>query len=689
MKRLNHLEPLDESLRLMPKPTLSKDKHIQIKNAILNTRAAPFKQKKKRNYKGIMTTVGALAAALMFAVLIYSYLDQGSEPTTMVLASLIDEDIHKISGSANGKSYQTEDKELIKQFYQDIGNMKFAETEEKNTDQKDIIMLYNANGEILTTFHFGAKDIVTIDDHQYKFDTTKWQDFKKLFFTEENLVTENDVDSPNEQPESNEDVSLLMEQELAKSPSQRDWSKVLEYVKQGADPNNALLLAAKENNEAIVPELLDLKANANTTDGNSNTPIMLTTSIDVASELIQHGADLAVRNKRGHNALVSAVYGHQTEMVKLLLEAGADPNTIVHPDSTVTVLWASGKFNDQEISELLIQHGATKVEGYDQESWWISQIPSLTEMLKQKEELLSTASIGRLPGIPYIQIPADSSVFPGQKGDPFETLSVSGGTVDIYGNHIYFKPEGQKLYTAYQYELNPGDHVTVADIEDVLGVPSTSTKNDNGSIAMVYSLDHYELKFYYDGTLSYPKNELNILSLELAYKEPGIIEHAESVLTLLADKNVNELAKQVHPEKGVLFAPYLQLTSTPMTEKHSPVTFSAEEIPHILKDKDQYLWGYGSGSGLPINITPAAYWEDYVYTKQIPDEIYVNEQHLTAPEFFTETIRSIFPNAHMVQYSFNETVEGDDLSWVDLSLVFEEYKGEWKLVGILHNAWTP
>jgi Ankyrin repeats (3 copies) len=689
MKRLNHLELLDENLRLMPKPTLGKDKHLQIKNSILNTRTSQIKQKKNWNYKGMMTTIGALAAAFMFAVLLYGYLGQNSEPSTMVLSSMIEGDIRKISGSTNGHTYQSEDEMLIKQFYEDIGNMKFMETEEENTKQQDTITLYNANGKLLKTFNFGTEDIVTIDGNQYTFDMGKWENFKEIFFTDKYRLPGNDNEDSGEQSGDTKDISLLMDQELAKAPSQRDWNKVLDYVKQGASPDRALLLAAKENNVAIVPELLNLKANPNTTDGDSNTPLMLTTSIEVASSLIDHGADPIARNKRGHNPLVIAVYGHHTEMVKLLLEAGADPNTTVQPESSVSVLWMAGKYGDQSISELLIEHGADEVEGYDQESWWIAQIPSLSNMLNQKEELLSSAQIGRLPGIPYIQIPADSNVFSGQKGDPFETLPVKGGTVDVYGDHIYYKPEGKTLYTAYQYELNPGDHVTVAEIEDVMGVPSSTTTKDSGLEGMVYSLDQYELTFYYDGTLSYPKNELDILSLELVYKEPGIIEQAESVFTLLADKNMKELAKQVHPEKGVLFAPYLQLKSTSMTETHNPVTFSTKEIPNLLQDKETYLWGYGGGSGLPIEMTPSEYFEGYVHTKQQPDAIYVNEQNLTGPEFFTETVRGIFPSAHMVQYSFFETQKGYDQSWLQLTLVFEEYEGEWKLVGVLHNAWTP
>src|SRR5690606_987551 len=130
-------------------------------------------------------------------------------------------------------------------------------------------------------------------------------------------------------------------------------------------------------------------------------------------------------------------------------------------------------------------------------------------------------------------------------------------------------------------------------------------------------------------------------------------------------------------------------TSTPMYEQHDPIVFDENEIPTLLQDQTIYRWGDHAASGLPIEMTTAEYFDSYVYANKNPDAIYVNQQDLMGPEFFTENVRGNFPDAHMVQYSYYETVEGEELSWMQLTLIFEEYDGEWKLVGILHNAWTP
>ncbi|MBS3681417.1 ankyrin repeat domain-containing protein [Ornithinibacillus massiliensis] len=687
MKKLNHLEQLDEHLRIMPKPNLNKERELQIKRTILNTRAANIKPKKKRNYKGIAATIGALAAAFIFSLLLYGALGK-EQQSTLLLTNFIEDEVSKISGELNGNTYTSDDQAIINLFYEKMEDTELVETVASDTQFAETLEVYNNQNQLIGAFHFSDSNVVMIDGKQYEMNTAEWQNFKEVFYTDEYLVVEDSEDEPEEQPEESINVEELIDQELAKAPSERDWDTILGHIQEGANPDRALQLAAKDNLDTVVESLLLAGADPNSLDKNKDTPLTLTTSTEVASLLIENGANIEHRNARDYNALVLAVYGHQTEMAKLLLEANANPNTTVTSNNDVTVLWMASKFNDQSIKDLLIQHGAELVEGYEYEGWMASEIPTLEEMLTA--DLLSYASIGRLPNLMTIQLPADSSIFPNQYGEAFESFTVENGVADVYGDHLFIKSGGGNLYTKYQYELNPGDNVTVNDIEAALGQPSSTYMDEaNGLRYLSYSLDHYELRFSFDGTVTYPKEETAILSLELLYKQPGIVEHAETVFDLLATRNMTELANHVHPEKGVVFAPFLQLNSTPLTEEHEPVIFQANEISGLLQNKTVYHWGDHGSSGLPIDMSPAEYLDNYVYTKQEPDSIFINQQDLSGPEFFTDIIRGEYPDAHMVQYSFNETIPGDDLSWLQLTLIFEPYNNEWKLVGILHNAWTP
>lgn len=507
MKRREHQDPLDNHLRNMPKPTLSKNKELQIKQTIMNTRASKQKPKRKMNIKGITTTFGALAAAFLFVVLIYGNLDQPFQPTTLAFSDFVEDEVTKISGVTMDTThpqedmeimkdaYLSEDKEIIELFYETIGTMEIRESEEELEEDSsftEVLNIYNKDGDVIGVLEFSQTDLVRINGEQYEMETVKWEQFKDGFFTERYLVTEeeDEEEKPEDQPEETEDVQELMEKELAKAPSQRDWEKIVNHVREGANPDKALLLAAKENNESVVAQLLNLEANPNTVDNNNDTPLTLTTSTQVAALLLDSGATIEHRNGRNYTALVKAVYGHQTEMVKLLLEHGADPNTLVTPSSDKTVLWMAAKYNFMPIDDLLLEHGATPVQGYEFSDWMASEVMFLEERLDQ--DFLSYAAIGKLPDIMTVQLPADPSVFENQYGLPFESYEVDGGTADVYGDHIFIQLDGQDMYSIYRYELNPGDNVTAADIESILGSPSDIFSNyDMDREIMLYRLDHY------------------------------------------------------------------------------------------------------------------------------------------------------------------------------------------------------
>ena len=44
------------------------------------------------------------------------------------------------------------------------------------------------------------------------------------------------------------------------------------------------------------------------------------------------------------------------------------------------------------------------------------------------------------------------------------------------------------------------------------------------------------------------------------------------------------------------------------------VVFKPEELENFFQDEKVYLWGYYDGSGEEINLTPAEYYESFIYT---------------------------------------------------------------------------
>lgn len=76
-------------------------------------------------------------------------------------------------------------------------------------------------------------------------------------------------------------------------------------------------------------------------------------------EAISTGADVNAWDEHGMTPLLSAVFIGNVDAVRLLLEAGADPNRAQRDDPTATPLWhAREDFGLHEIAQLLERAGA-------------------------------------------------------------------------------------------------------------------------------------------------------------------------------------------------------------------------------------------------------------------------------------------------------------------------------------------
>ncbi|MDZ5712848.1 M48 family metallopeptidase [Jeotgalibacillus haloalkalitolerans] len=77
--------------------------------------------------------------------------------------------------------------------------------------------------------------------------------------------------------------------------------------------------------------------------------------VDEVLTLIDNGADLEATDYEGSTALMYAIYNSNPEMLEILLEAGADPNT---QDDYSTPLIIAINLDDRESAALLVEYGA-------------------------------------------------------------------------------------------------------------------------------------------------------------------------------------------------------------------------------------------------------------------------------------------------------------------------------------------
>ena len=114
-------------------------------------------------------------------------------------------------------------------------------------------------------------------------------------------------------------------------------------------------MAVPDGHLSVIISLLERGAQ----DVNGTSPMMLscfTGKKEVASILLEHGADVSLQNIFGMTALMMGVHNGHMEIVELLMRYGADVNTMTSNGMTALKL---SKDNDHgKISALLIEYGA-------------------------------------------------------------------------------------------------------------------------------------------------------------------------------------------------------------------------------------------------------------------------------------------------------------------------------------------
>jgi len=165
--------------------------------------------------------------------------------------------------------------------------------------------------------------------------------------------------------------------------------------------------------------------------------------------------------------------------------------------------------------------------------------------------------------------------------------------------------------------------------------------------------------------------------------EKAIKETAAKMIKALSSKDADTIADLVHPTQGVRFTPYTNVSL------ENDLVFSQKEMRSFFQDQKVYLWGYYDGSGEPINLTPSQYYEKFVYAEDYINSKQVGYNQVLSSGNALENQFEVYSNPIVVEYYFpGFNPEYDGMDWRSLRLVFESYKNEWKLVGIINNQWT-
>jgi len=156
---------------------------------------------------------------------------------------------------------------------------------------------------------------------------------------------------------------------------------------------------------------------------------------------------------------------------------------------------------------------------------------------------------------------------------------------------------------------------------------------------------------------------------------------AFTVLEHINNDDFNALSQVVHPEIGVVLSPCATINLE--TDRQ----FGVEEVATLNTNPSVYMWGVRNGTGEPIRLTPAEYFEEFVQAHNHLNSPIIGVNEIIRSGNALENITEVFPDIEFVEFHIPGDELGDGHDWRSLRLGFVDYDGYLRLVSILHSTW--
>lgn len=155
------------------------------------------------------------------------------------------------------------------------------------------------------------------------------------------------------------------------------------------------------------------------------------------------------------------------------------------------------------------------------------------------------------------------------------------------------------------------------------------------------------------------------------------------VIDAIKNKNMDKLASYTHPAKGLRFSPYGYI------DVKTSRVFTADEVKSLVENSQTYTWGNYDGSGEPINMNFNDYYEKFIYDKDFANPQIIGNNTIVGQGNSLINIKEVYPDSYFIELHFKGfDTKYSGIDWESLRLVFQEEKGEWYLVSIIHDQWT-
>lgn len=167
---------------------------------------------------------------------------------------------------------------------------------------------------------------------------------------------------------------------------------------------------------------------------------------------------------------------------------------------------------------------------------------------------------------------------------------------------------------------------------------------------------------------------------------PTALEAAATVMRILQNGDMAQLAAWVHPDKGLRFSPYANV------DTKTDLVFTRDEVKGLMEDSKKRIWRSFPGSGELIELTFAEYYKRFVYDEDFIADAEIALNKGLGQSTTVNNLNVIYPKESndFVEYYMDGTDPAHEgMDWKSLRLVFEKIGEDHALVGIIHDQWTP
>lgn len=203
-------------------------------------------------------------------------------------------------------------------------------------------------------------------------------------------------------------------------------------------------------------------------------------------------------------------------------------------------------------------------------------------------------------------------------------------------------------------------------------------------------VDSDHLSYLTDYLVSTDGKEIKEYVPEASSSETELQSAADALLASMKAKDFQAVSAWVDAEQGVTFTPYSHVNFD------NDLTLTADEVAGIATDPTVRHWGIYDGSGEPIDLTAADYWDRFVWNADYTAAPDVTVCGVAQQGNIPENVDTAYPQGpdaasgySYVEYHYSGLdPQYDGMDWCSLKVVFHQKDGAWKLVGIIHSQFT-